>query len=119
MMLRFIILIVASLTILLSSASCLSIKSSSNGCGPKGFPINNGLSKHGEAVLIECCNQHDLCYGNCLGKSECDDQFEWCLLQECSLLTFDLVQKCKTDAYLMSSMVKMFGGPFYCVHRKK
>lgn len=90
-----------------------------NGCGPKGFPINNELFRRGESILIQCCNQHDICYGSCLGKAYCDDQFEACLLMECNLLPNEQVHKCDTDARLMSSMVKIFGGPFYCTHRNK
>lgn len=42
----------------------LSMSQSSNGCGPKGFSINNGLRQIGENNLIQCCDQHDICYGN-------------------------------------------------------
>lgn len=113
-MIPFVLTISLALLIGPLPSSCLSVITP-NGCGPKGFPINSSLARRGESILIGCCNQHDICYGSCLGKANCDNQFEFCLLQECSLLVMpDLVKQCNSDALLMSSMVKLFGGPFYC-----
>ena len=85
-----------------------------NGCGPKGFVINDELLAIGEGNLIQCCNQHDMCYGYCLGKVFCDDQFADCLVRQCNMLPGSKALKCKWDAFGMSSAVKVFGEPFYC-----
>lgn len=86
----------------------------SNGCGPGQFVINNGLKEIGEGNLIKCCNQHDLCYSQCLGKEKCDNDFADCLTHECENLPVLRVSLCKMDTFGMVAAVRLFGNNFYC-----
>jgi len=52
---------------------------SSNGCGPSGLPLTGPSFS-----FLECCNQHDLCYGECgASKTECDNDFYVCMFCSC------------------------------------
>merc|ERR1712130_524082 len=45
-----------------------------NGCGPSAFPLAGPSFS-----FLECCNQHDYCYGTCgKTKSQCDADFYAC-----------------------------------------
>ena len=88
-----------------------------NGCGPGKFLINNGLKEIGEGVLIECCNQHDICYTKCGGKRDCDDKFEKCLKEKCKQLGFIRRKLCSLDIFGMVLAVRNFGKKFYCTHK--
>jgi hypothetical protein len=109
-----------------------------NGCGSGKFIINNGLNEAGEAVLIECCNKHDICYGKssfingkfsiffkvkkisllikglCNGQKECDDQFDKCLTKMCDSFSSFKKKMCLWDKTGMVMAVRTFGFKFYC-----
>ena len=59
-----------------------------NGCGPINLNIDRFLRELGEEMLIECCNQHDLCYDTC-GKKQftCDTIFFDCMFEACQQLS--------------------------------
>jgi len=55
------------------------VEPSSNGCGPSGLPLTGPSFS-----FLECCNQHDLCYGRCgASKIECDNDFYVCMFCSC------------------------------------
>lgn len=84
-----------------------------NGCGSGKFIINNGLGQVGENGLIECCNNHDICYGECNGKTKCDYEFKACLVMACSKLPGLRRQFCNLDSEGMFLAVRAFGKNFY------
>jgi heterodisulfide reductase subunit A-like polyferredoxin len=84
-----------------------------NGCGSGKFIINKGLDEVGEASLIECCNNHDICYGECNGKTKCDYEFKACLVIACSKLPALRRQFCNLDTEGMFLAVRAFGKKFY------
>lgn len=103
-----------------------------NGCGPKVLgSIDKELKAVGEGNLIQCCDQHDICYGTCTpGQDQkyCDNQFNQCLTTQCSntypnTKTLSLKLKsdaCKASAKTMYTLVKDFGKLFYtgCTTKK-
>lgn len=90
------------------------IDSIPNGCGSGNFIINNGLKEVGEGSLIECCNGHDNCYGQCNGRTFCDKQFKICLVNTCDRLPFIRKQLCLMDVDGMYMAVRLLGQNYYC-----
>jgi len=57
----------------------LSYKPSSNGCGTDRYDLHVDIPR-----FDECCDGHDLCYGECGRiRGNCDTEFEMCLLSKC------------------------------------
>lgn len=61
--------------------------------------------------------RHDLCYGSCLGKMYCDDQFSLCLAKACDALPIVRKQMCYMDKSGLVMAVRVFGGKFYCAKK--
>ena len=94
-----------------AAARTLSPEVAVNGCGSGKFIINKGLRAVGESVLIDCCNQHDVCYGSCKQRSLCDYEFNQCLSDECQKLPLIRRKICEMDkiglySYFVLSMRK-------------
>merc|ERR1711974_67624 len=50
-----------------------------NGCGPSAFPLAGPSFS-----FLECCEQHDFCYGTCgTSKVQCDNDFYECMACTC------------------------------------
>jgi len=50
-----------------------------NGCGPSAFPFAGPSFS-----FLECCEQHDFCYGTCgTSKVQCDNDFYSCMACSC------------------------------------
>jgi secretory phospholipase A2 len=67
------------------SVNSLRQRRQANGCGTEnGFKVDQLLRFIGMDVMIECCNQHDICYDTCANIRETyDNEFEQCLLNIC------------------------------------
>lgn len=49
-----------------------------NGCGPRGRKLP-------DFIFRDCCNSHDICYGDCRTSKEiCDQRYASCIQQKCS-----------------------------------
>lgn len=82
-----------------------------NGCGPANLNIDAFLKEIGEDILIQCCDQHDLCYDQC-NKAQwtCDTTFLYCMIEACKcLLVSSNVNQCQNDAHILYGFV-FFGG---------
>jgi hypothetical protein len=57
-----------------------------NGCGSEGSVVTPFIpNRFGLANFLNCCNNHDICYGTCGdNKDACDVRFLGCLSRECS-----------------------------------
>ena len=75
-----------------------------NGCGPQQQLLSGLLNVVTSSVsreFVECCNQHDRCYGQCgVSKSDCDKQFRACMINKCYL---DLA--CRLKAFSLFNAV--------------
>lgn len=76
------------------------------GCGPAGLSIPDSYG------FIECCNDHDNCYGKCGGKFKCDMIFCGCLLLKCTKEHL-FIYPCMQRAAAYCGAVSYLGGPFY------
>ncbi|CAF1406461.1 unnamed protein product [Rotaria magnacalcarata] len=86
-----------------------------NGCGPVNLNIDILLKEIGEHVLIECCNEHDLCYDQC-GKAQltCDTTFLHCMIEACQqLLLSSNINRCQNDARILFWFVFVGGRSAY------
>lgn len=57
-----------------------------DGCGLPGLHIQNlDFEMNKDTNFVNCCNEHDVCYGTCgMKKDDCDTDFRKCMLQWCS-----------------------------------
>ncbi|CAF1201763.1 unnamed protein product [Adineta steineri] len=111
-------LIFVIITLIIGHASSLRQRRQANGCGPGYFNIDRSLRGVGEAVIIPCCNSHDICYDSC-GKTQqqCDEAFRWCLNSACARLNGNGFQwwidfrraACKLDGRTLYDIVNAIG----------
>lgn len=89
------------------------------GCGPGRLTIDDKLKRVGEGDLIECCIEHDVCYGQCLvNQTECDDQFDSCLKIKCKKFkNFIRNVFCQIDSLNMVKLVRKFGFLSFCIKK--
>ncbi|XP_055972860.1 group XIIA secretory phospholipase A2 [Sorex fumeus] len=83
-----------------------------NGCGSPLFGVQLNI---GIPSLTRCCNQHDLCYETCgKAKSDCDEEFQFCLARICrdaqrTLGLAQHVQACESTVELLLDSVLHLG----------
>lgn len=88
----------------------------SNGCGSLGmFFEKEDLPR---AEMVDCCNDHDLCYDTCgSDKEDCDRKFKRCLYSICDVnkKELDLIseKKCKGGAKLLYMATMALGCTAY------
>jgi len=103
------------LLLLLTIKSC--VHALANGCGNDSVApgVNLFLYMTGEASLISCCNEHDLCYAKCVRQEECDARLSTCLASICSGLRVGSFRQfaCEKDTQAFNFFVEYFGNDFY------
>ncbi|XP_042214154.1 group XIIA secretory phospholipase A2-like [Homarus americanus] len=83
-----------------------------NGCGSLGvFFEKEDLSR---AEMVDCCNDHDICYDTCgRDKEDCDKIFKRCLYNTCKITQneMDILtnKKCKGGAKLLYTATVALG----------
>jgi hypothetical protein len=85
-----------------------------NGCGPQGTDIFNGAVRKTCSYIIECCDQHDICYGT-YGESQsaCDSRFHTCNQRTPPKMNIFNIALCKAKGGLMTAAVKALGCSFF------
>jgi hypothetical protein len=103
------------LPLLLTIKPC--VHALANGCGNDSVApgVNLFLYMTGEASLISCCNEHDLCYAKCVRQEDCDARLSTCLASICSGLRVGSFRKfaCEKDTQAFNFFVEYFGNDFY------
>ncbi|KAK7814570.1 hypothetical protein U0070_005873 [Myodes glareolus] len=72
-----------------------------NGCGSPLFGVHLNI---GIPSLTKCCNQHDRCYETCgKSKSDCDEEFQYCLSKICRDRVKQRWSSCLTVSYIWAA----------------
>ncbi|KAK8723516.1 hypothetical protein OTU49_011753 [Cherax quadricarinatus] len=91
-------------------------KPQANGCGSFGvFFEKEDLSR---PEMVDCCNDHDICYDTCgSNKEECDLRFRRCLYSTCEVNQHQMdtltYTKCKGGAKLLYTATMALGCTSY------
>jgi hypothetical protein len=89
-----------------------SFQPATNGCGSQGQFDGWVLKKC--SYIIECCNQHDICYGTYgVSRRWCDSEFASCNKRTPANMRFWDRSGCKTKGGLMAAAVKIAGCKFF------
>lgn len=83
-----------------------------NGCGSLGVFFDKEDLPRPE--MVDCCNDHDICFGTCgSDKEDCDRKFKRCLYNTCEVHEKDMnlisFKKCKGGAKLLYTATMAFG----------
>ena len=89
-----------------------------NGCGSMGFNIPRESLP--VPCMVDCCNEHDVCYDTCLADKElCDKQFKKCLYASCkkkekaNFMDTLEYKKCSASAKMLYSATMLLGCKSY------
>ncbi len=91
---------------------------SPNGCGPQQTSfftkVTNDMGNYFGSNFKDCCNEHDVCYGQCNHtQATCDKIFDKCMKNTCDKKNFFSKIACRGMAETFYQLVHKQGKKYY------